>query len=77
MATILPSDILTPAELAARLKVPLSWCYEQNRPRRKNAIPVIKMNGRLLRIHWPSVCEWLLSQSHTPQKSARRKAGAR
>jgi excisionase family DNA binding protein len=64
---ISPADILTPEELAVRLKVKPGWVYEKLRPRQKNPIPVIKM-GRFLRFHWPTVSEWLSSQQrHTPK----------
>lgn len=54
-----PSDILTPAELAARLKVNPQWVYEQMRPSRKNPVPVLRA-GRFLRFSWTAVCQWML-----------------
>jgi excisionase family DNA binding protein len=57
-----PSDILTPEELAARLKVRRTWVYEKMRRRSRNPLPAIKL-GRFLRFNWPSVCEWLHAQS--------------
>jgi len=63
-SAVAPGDILTGDELAARLKVTKSWVYDQMRPhrrRKKNPLPVIKMNG-LLRFHWPAVSAWLLAQ---------------
>jgi hypothetical protein len=73
--TFEPSDILTPKELSARLKVKLSWVYEQMRPWRKNPLPVMRA-GRLLRFSWAAVCLWMQGQ---PTSTARRakKAGAR
>jgi hypothetical protein len=53
-----PSDIITPDELAARLKVKPGWIYEQMRPARKNPLPVLKC-GRFLRFSWAAVCNWL------------------
>jgi len=35
---ISPADILTPQELAARLKVKPGWVYEKLRPRQPNPI---------------------------------------
>lgn len=55
-------DILTPAELAARLKVPTSWVYEQTRVRgrMRNADPLPhRKMGRYLRFQWPEVADWL------------------
>jgi len=47
-ATLKPEDILTPEELAARLKVRKSWVYEQTRSRNQNPLPRLNM-GRYLR----------------------------
>ena len=59
---ISPGDILTPQELAARLKVSTSWVFEQTRQRAKvrtkSPLPCIRM-GKYLRFSWPQVCEWL------------------
>jgi hypothetical protein len=55
-----PEDILTPEELAARLKVRVSWVYEKTRRRgriTKTPMPVMHV-GHFLRFHWPSVCAW-------------------
>jgi hypothetical protein len=57
-----PGDILTPAELAARLKVSRSWVFEQTRLRAKvrNNVPLpcIRL-GKYLRFSWVAVCEWM------------------
>src|SRR6202035_55455 len=37
-----PHDILTPQELAKRLKVPLSWVYKQSARRGPECIPVLR-----------------------------------
>jgi predicted DNA-binding transcriptional regulator AlpA len=67
MPEINPQDILTPNELASRLKVRPGWIYEKMRPRQPHPLPVIKM-GRFLRFHWPAVSEWLISQQkHVPK----------
>jgi excisionase family DNA binding protein len=52
---VAPADILTPAELAERLKLPLSWVYKQSA---KGSIPVLRC-GNYLRFDWSAVSEWL------------------
>jgi len=56
-----PSDLLTPSELAERLKVPQSWVYEMMRPSRKTSLPVLRA-GRHLRFSWTAVCAWMTIQ---------------
>ncbi len=57
-----PEALLTPSELAQRLKVSETWVYEQTRARAtfrsEEVIPVVPV-GRYLRFYWPDVCEWL------------------
>jgi predicted DNA-binding transcriptional regulator AlpA len=53
-----PSQILTLAELAQRLKVSERWVYEKSRKRCQNPLPVIRI-GRYLRFDWMSVSAWL------------------
>lgn len=57
-----PRHILTPQELAERLKVEVGWVYDQTRQRAitRNAdpLPCIRM-GKLLRFYWPEVEKWL------------------
>ena len=57
-----PKDVLTPEELAERLKVRLGWVYEKSRTRGRHAsakpLPCLRM-GRYLRFYWPDVCEWM------------------
>jgi predicted DNA-binding transcriptional regulator AlpA len=72
---LFPSDIITPAELAARLKVKPGWVYEQMRPNRANPLPAMRA-GRLLRFSWAAVCEWLQG-SHIGKQQPKRRAGAR
>jgi hypothetical protein len=55
-----PRDIVTPAELAARLKVPESWIYEKTRARCQNPLPCLRI-GRYIRFSWVAVAEWLTS----------------
>ena len=56
------SHILTPEELAKRLKVPVSCVYENTRNRAKvrntDPLPAIRM-GKYLRFFWPEVEKWL------------------
>ena len=60
-ANLEAKDILTPQELAQRLKVPVSWIYEKSRERGQFAdqpLPVLRC-GKYLRFSWPDVLEWL------------------
>lgn len=54
-------DILTPQELAKRLKLPVSWIYKQTAKHGPGSIPVLRC-GMYLRFYWPEVCAWLHSQ---------------
>jgi excisionase family DNA binding protein len=69
-SVVSPSDILTTEELAQRLKVPLSYIYEKQRPKHKNPIPTMKI-GRYLRFDWAEVSAWLKSTSTAAPKSRR------
>jgi len=60
-STVEPQDILTPQELAKRLKVPLSWVYKQSARSDPDSLPVLRC-GMYLRYSWPEVCAWLHSQ---------------
>lgn len=59
-----PGDILTPQELAKRLKVPISWVYKhvddvkQKDGTYMGRLPVLRC-GHYLRFSWPEVVEWL------------------
>jgi hypothetical protein len=57
-----PADILTPEELAERLKVSKSWIFEQTRQRarvrNKNVMPCIRL-GKYIRFNWVAVCTWM------------------
>jgi hypothetical protein len=70
-----PTDILTPAELAQRLKVRPTWVYEHIRNRDENPLPVIRV-GKYLRFSWVNVCAWLQSRqaSGRPPKTSRKKS---
>jgi hypothetical protein len=51
-------EILTPEELAQRLKVSVAWITEKRRPRCPNPIPAIPI-GKQIRFDWDSVVKWL------------------
>lgn len=51
-------DILTPKELAERLKVKTSWVYKQTAKGNAGSIPVLRV-GNYLRFDWNPVSEWL------------------
>jgi hypothetical protein len=56
-----PVDILTPEELASRLKVSVNWVYEKSRTRGKHngsPLPCLRM-GRYLRFAWPDIVAWM------------------
>jgi hypothetical protein len=61
-AVLDPDDILTPQQLADRLKVRKSWVFEQTRTRsmirNKHPMPCLRM-GKLLRFSWRDVSDWL------------------
>lgn len=50
------SDILTPAELADRLKVGVKWIYGATHG--SNPLPCLRC-GRYLRFSWPDVVAWM------------------
>src|SRR6266567_1615091 len=52
------NDLLTPEELAVRLKVQPTWVYEKTRARSRDRLPAIKL-GRYLRFCWPEIVTWL------------------
>lgn len=72
-------DILTPEELAARLKVPDSWVYEKTRGRCRNPIPCLRL-GRYVRFNWAAIATWLTAappkeiRPARPDFTSRRKA---
>jgi excisionase family DNA binding protein len=63
-------DILTPEELAARLKVPDSWVYEKTRGRCRYPIPCLRL-GRYVRFNWAAIATWLTAPSPTETHTAR------
>jgi hypothetical protein len=64
--TLDPKDVLTPEELAQRLKVRVGWIYEKSRARGQHAsakpLPCLHM-GRYIRFYWPDVCDWMRNGS--------------
>ena len=54
----LSSDLLTVAEVAALLKLPVSWVYERTRRRGLERIPHFKL-GKYLRFSEQEVLDWL------------------
>ena len=55
-----PDDILTPEELAKRLKLPVTWVREKTRSRCPDPMPCFRI-GRYVRFDWKRVAEWLRS----------------
>lgn len=57
--------LLTPAELAARLNVPVSWIREKTRERArirdKDPLPCCRL-GKYTRFSWPEIVAWLERQ---------------
>ncbi len=68
--TLRPENILTPEEVAERLKVPPSWVYEKTRARCRNPIPCLRL-GRYVRFDWAAVVTWL-SQEAKSEPHAKR-----
>jgi hypothetical protein len=70
-AIIAPEDLLTVDELAARLKVPKSWVFEQTRERSRdpkknpNPLPCIYLSPKVVRFRWTSVSQWLQNKADT------------
>lgn len=68
MALIQAENILTPQEVAARLKVRPSWIVEKTRSRCANPIPCFRI-GRYVRFDWSRVIQWLaLTEATTDAK---------
>ena len=65
-----PADILTPEEVAARLKVPESWVYEKTRARCRNPMPCLRL-GRYIRFDWAAVIIWLTAEADQQERAAR------
>jgi hypothetical protein len=77
-------EILTPEELAERLKVTVAWITEKRRPRCPNPIPAIPI-GKAIRFDWNAVVKWLeecaeadvksLQQRRTAQRTMKNRTG--
>jgi len=63
-------DVITPEELAARLKVRDSWVYEKTRGRCRNPIPCLRL-GRYVRFNWLAVTAWLTAPAPQDTRPAR------
>ena len=55
------NSLLTPREIAAFLKVPVSWVYERTRRPGIEQLPHVKL-GKYLRFSIPEVNTWLQQQ---------------
>lgn len=51
-------NLITPEELAQKLRIPLSRVYQETRKRGDDAIPVIRI-GKYCRFSLPEVMNWL------------------
>jgi len=58
---VLADELLTVSEVAAFLKVPVSWVYERTRRGGRERLPHVKL-GKYLRFSMPEVKEWLQKQ---------------
>ena len=56
--------LMTPAELAAMLRVPVSWVYAQTRGRSKAGLPFVKM-GRYVRFDRAAVRQFIAGHIKT------------
>jgi excisionase family DNA binding protein len=54
-------ELMTVSEIAALLKVPVSWVYERTRRRGIERLPHVKL-GKYLRFSMPEIKEWLQKQ---------------
>lgn len=61
MQTLVADELLTVSEVAALLKVPVSWVYERTRRRGVERIPHVKL-GKYLRFSAREITEWLQKQ---------------
>jgi len=55
------TELITVEEMAARLKVPLSWVYQRTRSRGRDRLPHIKL-GKYIRFEEEAVRRWLETQ---------------
>ena len=54
-------ELMTVGEIAALLKVPVSWVYERTRRRGIERLPHMKL-GKYLRFSMPDIRKWLEQQ---------------
>jgi hypothetical protein len=76
MDTLKAEDILTPQELAERLKVSVAWVYEKSRARGRHGgrpLPCLRV-GRYVRFCWVDVVAWMRT-SRSPFVDQRMVAG--
>ena len=57
----LADELMTVSEIAAFLKVPVSWVYERTRRRGRERLPHVRL-GKYLRFSIPEVKQWLQNQ---------------
>ena len=58
---MLAEELMTVSEIAAFLKVPVSWVYERTRRRGIERLPHVKL-GKYLRFSMPEIKKWLETQ---------------
>jgi len=58
---VLADELMTVSEIAAFLKVPVSWVYERTRRRGIERLPHVKL-GKYLRFSIPEIKKWLEQQ---------------
>jgi len=56
-----PDELMTVSEIAAFLKVPVSWVYERTRRRGIERLPHVRL-GKYLRFSMREIQEWLKKQ---------------
>jgi hypothetical protein len=68
------SDILTPEQLAANLKVTRAWVLDQLRARNRRARPLPYFRvGRFPRFSWVAVTAWLAASQHAAPAARHRR----
>jgi hypothetical protein len=71
---ITPSDILTPDQLAANLKVSRAWVLDQLRARNRRARPLPYFRvGRFPRFSWAAVTAWLTANQQAAPAARHRR----
>ena len=58
---VLTEELMTVSEIAALLKVPVSWVYERTRRRGIERLPHVRL-GKYLRFSMPQIAKWLEKQ---------------